>query len=423
MGFPEGVFLWALFMGVSMLTDLTTSPPGDTLLIIGYGMATARLLNRLADMGYPGPICVVSRENTVGYNRIQLTPWLANPDASIDLNLVNPNVMSRLNIRLLTQTDVVSFSADLHQARLSNGSALPFAQAVFATGAQPLLPTSDFKPQPAIRAFRTLNDGHFLRALPKRSRVAVLGGGLLGLEAAWGLGQLGHQVTLIHRNDHLLNRQLSHPLASLLANTFTKAGIELRLNSQISRIDSDPVLTGVTLNSNETLPISCLIAAAGIRPNIDLARQAGLATAQGIQVNAALQSSAGHIFAIGECTEFATQTFGLVAPVYAQAEVLAQRLMGGSAQFAVSHSDTRLKISGLDVFSTGQVNHPKAQVLSLVDHHQQRGRTLHLLHNQLIGAELLGDLSLANYFNDLIRTKSPIVDNRELLLGRSQNAA
>ncbi|WP_320824598.1 NAD(P)/FAD-dependent oxidoreductase [Reinekea sp.] len=410
-------------MGIIMSPDLTSSPAGDTLLIIGYGMATARLLNRLADRGYPGPICVVSRENIVGYNRIQLTPWLANPDASIDLNLVNPKVMSRLNIRLLTQTDVVSFSADLHQARLSDGSQLSFAQAVFATGAQPLLPACDFKPQPAIRAFRTLNDGHFLRALPKRSRVAVVGGGLLGLEAAWGLGQLGHQVTLIHRNSHLLNRQLSHPLASLLANTFIKAGIELRLNSQVSGIDSDPLLTSITLNTDETLPVRCLIAAAGIRPNNDLGQQSVLATAQGIQVNAALQTSAGHIFAIGECTEFAGQTFGLVAPVYAQAEVLAQRLMGGSAEFAVSHSETRLKISGLDVFSTGQISHPKTQVLSLVDHHQQRGRTLHLLNNQLIGAELLGDLSLANYFNDLIRTQCPINDNRELLLGRLQNAA
>jgi len=419
LGFPEGVFLWVLFM----FSDLANNPPDDTLLIIGFGMATARLLNRLADLGYPGPICVVSREKNVGYNRIQLTPWLANPEADIDLNLVNATVLARLNIRILAQTDVVSFSADLHRVRLSDGSEMPFARAVIATGSQPVLPECDFRSQPAIRAFRTLEDGYFLRALPEQSHVAVLGGGLLGLEAAWGLRQLGHRVTLIHRNNHLLNRQLSAPLAALLANSFVKAGITLRLKRQIRAIDSDPRLASITLDNAEALPVHCLIAAAGIRPNIDLAQRAGLATGQGIQVNEALQTSAGHIFALGECTEFAAQTFGLVAPVYAQAEVLAQRLMGGASEFALTQTDTRLKISGLDVFSTGQINHPKAQVLSLVDQYQQRGRTLHFLNHRLIGAELLGDLSLANYCQDLIQTKHPISDPRDVILGRLQNAA
>jgi len=395
----------------------------NTLLIIGFGMATARLLNKLAELGCSRPIVVVSREKQMGYNRIQLTPWLSGDKDDTELALIDDNVWANLNLTTYPQTDVVSLNSSNSTADLSNGQIINFGQAVIATGAKPRMPNCAYTKQPAIRAFRTFEDGYFLRDLPENSQVAVLGGGLLGLEAAWGLGKLGHQVTLIHRNTHLLNRQISQPLAALLETTFKDAGITFHLNCQIQTVDSSPALTSITLNTGTTLPVDCLVAAAGIEPNISLAEKSGIKTQHGVLVDEHLQTSEGNIFAIGECSQFQDHTFGLVAPAYEQANVLAKKLMGEVSQFKLTELDTRLKISGLDVFSVGNINHKNARILNMVDRKNKRGRALHLLNDQIIGAELIGDISLANFYNDVIRTQRPVKNAKEALMGRLENAA
>lgn len=386
-------------------------------------MAAARLLNKLAELGYKKPIVVVSREQHLGYNRIQLTPWLSGERTDDELALVNKEVWSKLNIEALPLTDVIRLDTHTNTAFLSNNETLHYSKAVIATGASPRMPALDYYQQPAIRAFRTLDDGHYLRSLPKDSHIAVLGGGLLGLEAAWGLRQLGYSVTLIQAAGHILNRQLNKPLAKLLENTFANNGINLELNTQIKSIESIPVLSSVQLANGKTLKVNCLVSAIGIQPSCKVALNSGIDCNFGILINNQMQTSAKDVFALGECAELDGHIFGLVAPAYEQAEVLAGNLCGANQTFAISNLDTRLKISGMDVFSTGDISNAKARVLTLVDEKNLRARAVHLLGNQVIGAELIGDLSLTAFYNELIQTQQPVSDATHALTGRANNAA
>jgi nitrite reductase (NADH) large subunit len=400
-----------------------TSEQKKSLLIIGFGMATARLLNKLAELKFQNPVIVVSREKQLGYNRIQLTPWLSGERTDKELNLINEAVWSILNLKIYALTDVTRLDTNAHTAYLSNGRSIPYSKAVIATGASPRMPSLDYYDQPAIRAFRTLNDGYYLRNLNSGSHIAVLGAGLLGLEAAWGLRQLGHQVTLIQSAGHVMNRQLNKPLAQLLETTYRQAGIQMELNTQIKSIESTPVLSSVQLSNGKQLKINCLVSAIGIEPSKKVAQNSNLDCQYGILINNRMQTSHKDVFAIGECAELDGHIFGLVAPAYEQAEILAENLCGGDQTFAVSNMDTRLKISGLDVFSTGDIHNKEARILTLVDQKNIRARTVHLSDNRIIGAELIGDLSLASFYNELIQTQQPVSDATHALIGRANNAA
>jgi len=393
------------------------------LLIIGNGMAATRLVRELVERGYKGSITLVGDEPGVGYNRIQLTPWLAGETSEAALNLVERDWYRQHSISCLDNEAVTELNLD-GQATTASGRELQFDHCVFATGAQPRLPDIDFPAQPAIRAFRSKADGHWLKALPTGSKVVVLGGGLLGLEAAWGLRQRGHKVALVHRNGHLMNRQLSDAPARYLSDAFNAAGIELHLQRSLSAINATPNLSGITLDDGHTLDADALITAAGIQPRIELAQRAGLAVKRGILVDDRLATRQPNISALGECAECDGRTIGLVNPAYHQAAVLAARLCGDTeaAPYRPSQDSTRLKISGLDVVSIGHIDHPEARRLTLDQPGERRCRRLHLVDDRLVGAEMIGCVDHADQDQELIRTQTPISDARLALLGEASAA-
>lgn len=392
----------------------------ERLLIIGNGMAATRLLQNLVSQGYDGVITIVGDEPGVGYNRIQLTPWLADEVDEASLDLVDSAWYDQCHIERITSDAIVDLDPT-GLAQTASGRTLPFDRCVLATGALPRMPDVPYRSQPAIRAFRTKADGYWLKNLPTGAEVAVIGGGLLGLEAAWGLRQRGQNVTLVHRNPHLMNRQLSSATARYLSVALEDAGIALRLQRSLKRIDATPALRSITLDSGERLPTDALIAAAGILPNTKLARRAGLTIKRGIVVDHTLRTSHPRIFALGECAEFEGQTFGLVNPAYQQADVLAGVLCGDTRFYTVANSSTRLKISGLDVVSMGQIAHPSARRITLDNPRQRQCRCLHFLDDRLIGAEMIGTVNHADIFEDLIARRTSIHNARSVLLG--QNAA
>ena len=393
----------------------------ERLLIIGNGMAATRLLHELVHQGYDGRITVVGEEPGVGYNRIQLTPWLADEVDESSLDLVDRDWYDRAGIELISADAVVDLDPT-GLARTASGRALPFDRCVLATGALPRLPDCPYPDQPAIRAFRSKADGHWLKDVPAGSDVVVIGGGLLGLEAAWGLRQRGQNVTLVHRNGHLMNRQLSAATARYLDNAFRNAGITVRLQASLRSIQADPTLRGVTLDTGEHLAADALIAAAGIQPNTDLARQAGLTVDRGIVVDHHLRTSHPRLFALGECAEFQGRTFGLVNPAYQQARILAGVLCGQTRFYAVAEESTRLKISGLDVVSMGDIAHPDARKITLDNPRQRQCRRLHFLNDRLIGYEMVGTVEHADIYQDLIDRNTPIHDARSVLLGQAAAA-
>lgn len=393
------------------------------LLIIGNGMAATRLVRELVERGFDGRITLVGDEPGVGYNRIQLTPWLAGDIAEAELDLVERDWYRRQRI-VCIENDPVSELDPSGTATTASGQRLSFDHCVLATGAQPRQPEVAFPAQPAIRAFRTKADGHWLKALPDASRVVVLGGGLLGLEAAWGLRQRGHRVALVHRNAHLMNRQLSDAPARYLADAFHAAGIDLYLQRSLSDIDARPTLSGITLDDGRYLGADALITAAGIQPRIDLARRAGLAVRRGILVDDRLATQHARISALGECAECDGRTIGLVNPAYHQARVLAARLCGDTdgEPYRPSQDGTRLKISGLDVVSIGRIDLPEARRLTLDQPGQRRCRRLHLVDDRLVGAEMIGCVDHADQDQQLIRSNTPISDARLALLGEASAA-
>lgn len=386
------------------------------LLIIGHGMAATRLLQQLVERGYPGSITVVSEEGGIGYNRIQLTPWLAGEVSEASLDLVDDAWYRQHRIYRVNGDAVVALDP-AGQVRLNSGRALVFDQAVLATGALPRFPDLPFPAQPAIRAFRSKADGHWLKALPANRSAVVVGGGLLGLEAAWGLRACGHRVSLVHRNTHLMNRQLSAPTAAYLARAAVQAGIDLHLGCELNHIQAESELSSVELSTGDTLAADVLIAAAGIQPNEHLARQAGLRVNRGVLIDDQMRTSHPQLFALGECAEYKGQTFGLVAPAYQQAEVLASVLCAEPAHWSPQQSTTRLKISGLDVVSHGCIDHPDARHLTLDAPVLNQCRRLHFLNDRLIGAEMVGIRTHLELYQHLIEQQTPINDARAVMLG------
>lgn len=400
---------------------MTSLNAQNSLLVIGNGMAATELLKQLVSKGYTGRICVVGDEPGPGYNRIQLTPWLADEIEDSRLDMVSVEWYRSHGIELISSDAVVHLDP-AGSARLNSGRQLSFDQCVLATGALPRWPSLAFKPQAAIRAFRSKADGHWLKQCPADQTAVVVGGGLLGIEAAWGLRKRGMAVTLVHRNGHLLNRQLSETCAQPLHQALVDAGIRLALEAELSGIDSDPQLTSVTLNNGEVLHTNTLIQAAGILPNTDLARDAGLVVERGIVVDHQLRTSAGNCFAIGECAEFAGQTFGMVNPAWQQARVVAANLCGEPTFYAISDELTRLKISGLDVISLGCIDHLGARQLTLNSPKTRQCRRLHLLNDRLIGAEMVGTTAHLELYQTLIHSRQKVLDARLLLLGEAKAA-
>lgn len=400
---------------------MTSLNAQNRLLVIGNGMAATELLKQLVARGYTGQISVVGDEPGPGYNRIQLTPWLADEIEDSGLDLVKADWYQQHGIEQISADAVVHLDP-AGVARLKSGRLLAFDQCVLATGALPRLPGLNYKPQAAIRAFRSKADGHWLKGCSTDQSAVVIGGGLLGIEAAWGLRKRGLEVTLVHRNGHLLNRQLSETCAQPLHQAMTDAGIRLALNTALADIHSEPKLTSVTLNGGEVLRADALILAAGILPNTDLARDAGLRVNRGVVVDHQLRTSAANCFAIGECAEFSGQTFGMVNPAWQQARVVAANLCGETTFYAISDELTRLKISGLDVISLGCIDHPKARHLTLNSPQTRQCRRLHLLNDRLIGAEMVGTTAHLEFFKNLIHSRQTVLDARLLLLGDAKAA-
>jgi nitrite reductase (NADH) large subunit len=251
--------------------------------------------------------------------------------------------------------------------------------------------------------------------------VVVVGGGLLGLEAAYGLAKAGAPVTLVHLMDRLMERQLDASAAELLKSLVERKGIEILLNANSARIHGETRVEGVELVDGRLIPADAVIFAAGIRPNTALAKEAGIAANRGIVVDDHLQTGASNVFAIGECAEHRGICYGLVEPAYEQAKVLARHLAGYEASYAGSIVATNLKVSGVSVFSAGDFmggEGSEAIVLSDINHGTYK--KLVVADGRLTGAVLIGDVGDALWYLELIRTRQPTQGIRaDMMFGRS----
>jgi nitrite reductase (NADH) large subunit len=308
------------------------------------------------------------------------------------------------------------------ELKIANDESIAFSKLILATGSAPLrlnVPGADLA---GVRTFRDSRDVDLLLTLAaQKKRVVVVGGGLLGLEAAYGLAKAGAPVTLIHLMDRLMERQLDAPAAELLKSLVERKGIKILLDANTARIHGESHVEGVELADGRRIEADAVIFAAGIRPNVALAKDAGIPANRGIVVDDTLQTGAPGIFAIGECAEHRGICYGLVEPAYEQARVLARHLAGTDDSYAGSVVATNLKVSGVSVFSAGDfMGMEGSEQIVLSDINHGTYKKLVIAEGRLTGAVLIGDVGDALWYLELMRTRKAIAAIRtDMMFGRS----
>ncbi len=395
----------------------------ERLVIVGAGMASLKLLEELAAAAPRRyDVTVVGAEPTPAYNRVLLSSLLAGEASDEDLRLRGRDWYAAHGFRLLTGAPAQAIDRAAKRLILRGGRALAFDKLVLATGSEairlPLLGAD----LPQTLTFRDLDDATRLRALAAPGRRAVvIGGGLLGLEAAYGLVRRGCAVTVVHLADRLMERQLDERGAATLRRTLEAKGVRFALSASSVAITGDAQVTGLELATGERLPADLVVMACGVRANAGLAKAAGLRANRGITVDDRLATSDPDIFALGECAEHRGDVYGLVAPAYEQARTLARRLAGDdSATYAGSVLSTNLKVSGVGVFSAGAIEPEDGdETMVLADPGHGHYRKLIVRDDRLKGAILVGETSDALWYLDLITTATPLGPLREdLAFGR-----
>src|SRR3954465_12402963 len=310
----------------------------EPLVIVGNGMAAARLvdeLTRSAQGRYA--IAVIGDEPRLAYNRVLLSSVLAGETTSQDIELRPASWWRDRGVTLKYGCRATEIDVGRREVKIENEESIPFSKLILTTGSSALrlnVPGADLA---GVHTFRDSRDVDLLLTLAaQKKRVVVVGGGLLGLEAAYGLAKAGSPVTLIHLMDRLMERQLDAPAAELLKSLVERKGIEILLNANTARIHGETRVEGLELVDGRLIPADAVIFAAGIRPNIALAKEAGISVNRGIVVDDHLQTGAADVFAIGEGAEHRGICYGLVEPAYEQARVLARHLAGREAAYAGS---------------------------------------------------------------------------------------
>ncbi len=316
----------------------------ERLIIIGNGMASVRLCEELARRA-PGrfAVTVIGAEPEPGYNRVLLSSHLAGETSLDDIALRPREWYEAAGIALLTGSLVTAVDAHARSVTLDDNRRLPFDRLVFATGSDPIRLAKPGMDLPGVLAFRDLSDVARLKSLGAGRRAVVIGGGLLGLEAAWGLMRAGAEVTVVHLMDRLMERQLDDEAGAVLKTTLEAKGLNFRLGADTAAVTGAERVEAVRLASGETLATDLVCVAVGIKPRAAVAAMAGCATGRGILVDDGLETNLPGIHAIGECAEHRGIAYGLVEPAYRQAEVLARRLAGEKAFYAGSVLSTNLK--------------------------------------------------------------------------------
>lgn len=383
----------------------------EPLIVVGKGMAATRLVDELSQRALGRhSIAVIGAEGRLAYNRVLLSPLLAGEIAEPDIELKPAAWWKARGVSTFYGRAVSTIDRAARTVTLEDGLALPYARLVLATGSKPLKPPFPGGDLPGVATFRDTADVQAMRVYAERgARIVVIGGGLLGLEAAYGLLKAGGQVTLLHLVDRLMERQLDAEGAALLASAITARGIDVRLNSATKGFLGTEKVEGVELQDGTVIPADLVVIAIGVRPNTDLAKAAGLAVNRGILVDDGMASDDADIFAIGECAEHRGSVYGLVEPAYEQARVLATRLAGKSAAYAGSLLATNLKVSGVGVFSAGEFEAGEDdETVVLRDRFAGIYRKFVLREGRLAGCVLVGDTQGALFYLGLIRSGQDI---------------
>jgi nitrite reductase (NADH) large subunit len=399
----------------------------ERLVVIGNGMASLRFLERLTERA-PGlyDVSVVGAEPQAAYNRVLLSSLLGGEVDEAGCAFRGLDWYEAHGIRLITGAPVTEIDRENGLVMVGETHVLPFDKLVLAVGSLPIRLPKPGMELPGVLTFRDLADVAAIRqAAVEHARAIVIGGGLLGLEAAVGLARLGVDTTLLHVMDRLMERQLDHAAAGLVKRAMEARGVKVLLKADTASVEGEGRVERLILSDGTVLPADLVVLSVGVRPNVALAQNAGIETARGILVDDRMQASDARIYALGECAEHRGQVYGLVEPAYEQAEALSRHLVGEAASYLGTALSTSLKVSGLPVFSAGQIEAPEgAETVLMSDPGLGLYRKLVVAEDRLLGAVFVGDIAEQGWCKELIRTGASIAEHRDdLLFGRPAPAS
>ncbi len=399
--------------------------PRRKLVVIGNGMAGMRTIEELlARAPVAFDITVFGDEPHPNYNRIMLSSVLAG-EKTIDDIVINPRSWYDENgITLHTGDPVLAIDTQARSVTSASGLVVPYDTLLLATGSRPFMPPLPGIDLDGVVAFRDIADvDAMLDAANTHRHAVVIGGGLLGLEAAWGLKRRGMDVTVIHLMSTLMERQLDQEAGRMLENALTDRGLRVVTDAQTQAITGNGRVQSVRLTDGREIPADLVVMAIGIRPSIALARESGLQVGRGIMVDDGMGTSDPHIRAVGECVEHDGQIFGLVAPLWEQAKVCAAHLAGDTGPaYATPALSTRLKITGIDVFSAGQLAAQDSQDEEVVFRDPAKGiyRKLVIRDGRVTGAVMYGDVADGGWYFQLISKNTDISQFRgQVIFGQA----
>lgn len=388
------------------------------LIVIGAGMASGRALEHLFEAGADYDVTLFNAEPRGNYNRIMLSPVLSGEKTYDEIVTHDADWYNANDVTCRFGERVAQIDRAAKTVTAENGDVLPYDKLLFGTGSNPFmipLPGHDLE---GVIAYRDLEDTERMMALGPDNKVVVIGGGLLGLEAAAGMAARGVDVTVVHIMGHLMERQLDEAAGYLLRKALVDKGITVKCSANSKEIlGEDGHVKALLLDDGTELHCDLLVMAVGIRPNVKLAQEAGLAVGKGIHVDDQMVTSDTDILAVGECVEHDGAIFGLVAPLYDQAKVVAKTLMGEDDTFVQKELSTKLKVTGCDLFSAGDFADGEGRE-DIVFRDPARGvyRRLIIENNVVIGAVMYGDTADSNWFFGLIKDKTDISEMRDTLI-------
>jgi len=404
-----------------------------TLVVVGHGMVGHRFVQAAIERGLTEThdLVVVGDEPRAAYDRVGLTSYFE--VGADELSLLPGGAYDDPRVRLLLGTAVTGFDPETRSVALAGGEVLFYDQLVLATGAAPFVPPLPGRDLPGCFVYRTIEDLEAIREAASTATVgAVVGGGLLGLEAANALAQLGLETHVVEMAPRLMAVQVDEAGGATLRRHIEGLGLTVHTGATTSEVlATDGRVSGLALGEGDPIPAQVVVFSAGIRPRDALARTAGLDLAErgGVLVDEQCRTSDPHVWAIGECAAPAGRMYGLVAPGYAMAEVVVDALLGGPGAFTGADMSTKLKLLGVDVASFGDAHATAEGALELVFADAVAGVYKKLVVSedgkQLLGGVLVGDASAYGVLRPMVASGIELPDNPEELIlpaGRGSGA-
>ena len=403
---------------------METIPVKEKLVVVGNGMAAMRVVEELLKLA-PDlyDITVFGAEPCGNYNRILLSPVLAGEKDFDEIMLNTEQWYVDNNITLYTDKEIVEINRRNRMVKAADGTSVTYDRLLLATGSDPIILPIPGNDLPGVVSFRNINDVRMMTAAAgeksgEKIRAVVLGGGLLGLEAADSLMKQGMDVTVVHLVETLMERQLDEVAGIMLRRSLEERGLHFMVSAQTEAILGEECVCAVRLQDGTELTADMVVMTVGIRPNKELAEKAGLYCERGVVIGNTMQTFDPRIYAVGECVQHKDKTYGLVAPIFEQAKVCANQLaMIGSTAYEGSQECSRLKVTGIDLFSAGDCLDGEGTE-TLTFHDPARGiyKKLVIEDNRICGAILYGDAADATWYFQLMRDGVDVTDTRDRLM-------